>query len=148
MPWGKKLDVKRADNGVWSVVVPEVKDGVYRYSFVVDGVKVYDPASPTAGETSALAFVGNENVFYAMKKVPHGAVAQRYYESKNLKTTRRLHVWTPAGYEQSTDKLPVLYLRSEEHTSELQSRQYLVCRLLLEKNNITERIVLICISCQ
>src|SRR3712207_8119100 len=27
-------------------------------------------------------------------------------------------------------------LRSEEHTSELQSRQYLVCRLLLEKNKI------------
>src|SRR3712207_7881098 len=26
--------------------------------------------------------------------------------------------------------------RSEEHTSELQSRQYLVCRLLLEKTNI------------
>src|SRR3712207_8003795 len=28
---------------------------------------------------------------------------------------------------------PSLPLRSEEHTSELQSRQYLVCRLLLEK---------------
>src|SRR3712207_7571597 len=27
-------------------------------------------------------------------------------------------------------------LRSEEHTSELQSRQYLVCRLLLEKKNL------------
>src|SRR3712207_7882867 len=27
--------------------------------------------------------------------------------------------------------------RSEEHTSELQSRQYLVCRLLLEKTNIS-----------
>src|SRR3712207_9573874 len=27
-------------------------------------------------------------------------------------------------------------LRSEEHTSELQSRQYLVCRLLLEKKKI------------
>src|SRR3712207_8146603 len=27
--------------------------------------------------------------------------------------------------------------RSEEHTSELQSRQYLVCRLLLENNNST-----------
>src|SRR3712207_7134370 len=26
--------------------------------------------------------------------------------------------------------------RSEEHTSELQSRQYLVCRLLLEKNKV------------
>src|SRR3712207_7712703 len=30
---------------------------------------------------------------------------------------------------------PHLRLRSEEHTSELQSRQYLVCRLLLEKKN-------------
>src|SRR3712207_8709879 len=29
----------------------------------------------------------------------------------------------------------LLFLRSEEHTSELQSRQYLVCRLLLEKKN-------------
>src|SRR3712207_8287383 len=29
------------------------------------------------------------------------------------------------------------WLRSEEHTSELQSRQYLVCRLLLEKKNKT-----------
>src|SRR3712207_8217863 len=28
--------------------------------------------------------------------------------------------------------------RSEEHTSELQSRQYLVCRLLLEKKKIQE----------
>src|SRR3712207_8281192 len=30
-------------------------------------------------------------------------------------------------------------LRSEEHTSELQSRQYLVCRLLLEKKNDSAR---------
>src|SRR3712207_8803773 len=29
----------------------------------------------------------------------------------------------------------LMMLRSEEHTSELQSRQYLVCRLLLEKKN-------------
>src|SRR3712207_8433702 len=29
------------------------------------------------------------------------------------------------------------WVRSEEHTSELQSRQYLVCRLLLEKTKVT-----------
>src|SRR3712207_7857580 len=29
-----------------------------------------------------------------------------------------------------------LWIRSEEHTSELQSRQYLVCRLLLEKKKL------------
>src|SRR3712207_3430036 len=35
-------------------------------------------------------------------------------------------------------------MRSEEHTSELQSRQYLVCRLLLEKK---KKIMLSCSSC-
>src|SRR3712207_7284274 len=30
--------------------------------------------------------------------------------------------------------------RSEEHTSELQSRQYLVCRLLLEKKNTNDKV--------
>src|SRR3712207_8686563 len=33
------------------------------------------------------------------------------------------------------DRFMAAALRSEEHTSELQSRQYLVCRLLLEKKN-------------
>src|SRR3712207_8476370 len=33
--------------------------------------------------------------------------------------------------------------RSEEHTSELQSRQYLVCRLLLEKKNKSRHVAFI-----
>src|SRR5258707_3132533 len=33
------------------------------------------------------------------------------------------------------EKAASIDVRSEEHTSELQSRQYLVCRLLLEKKN-------------
>src|SRR3712207_7309763 len=33
--------------------------------------------------------------------------------------------------------------RSEEHTSELQSRQYLVCRLLLEKKNTNHSLSLV-----
>src|SRR3712207_7720132 len=41
---------------------------------------------------------------------------------------------TKTGY--STDAASLEKLRrSEEHTSELQSRQYVVCRLLLEKKN-------------
>src|SRR3712207_7931688 len=35
-------------------------------------------------------------------------------------------------------------IRSEEHTSELQSRQYLVCRLLLEKKKQTQSFSSIC----
>src|SRR3712207_7024057 len=39
-------------------------------------------------------------------------------------------------YRHCGQKATVIF-RSEEHTSELQSRQYLVCRLLLEKKKIT-----------
>src|SRR3712207_6929245 len=44
---------------------------------------------------------------------------------------------SPSSAAQSAHALcPVPpWLRSEEHTSELQSRQYIVCRLLLEKKN-------------
>src|SRR3712207_8713183 len=38
-----------------------------------------------------------------------------------------------ASIPSTVGSLSALRLRSEEHTSELQSRQYLVCRLLLEK---------------
>src|SRR3712207_7215831 len=41
-----------------------------------------------------------------------------------------------------TTVLLTLGLRSEEHTSELQSRQYLVCRLLLEKKKQLKYVML------
>src|SRR3712207_8196273 len=42
---------------------------------------------------------------------------------------------TELRFLQVVPATPDLTGRSEEHTSELQSRQYLVCRLLLEKKN-------------
>src|SRR3712207_8539834 len=39
------------------------------------------------------------------------------------------------GYVAGVPAVAQRLVRSEEHTSELQSRQYLVCRLLLEKKN-------------
>src|SRR3712207_8575902 len=45
---------------------------------------------------------------------------------------------TMTGFAKEAVRLYSALERSEEHTSELQSRQYLVCRLLLEKKkNIT-----------
>src|SRR3712207_7316774 len=61
---------------------------------------------------------------------PHaGAVVHRGYRHAVRKRMCREHGQVPAPVRP----------RSEEHTSELQSRQYLVCRLLLEKkkNNTT-----------
>src|SRR3712207_8223912 len=52
------------------------------------------------------------------------AYAPRAAEVKEGLASGRCHVNSTCGE---------LSFRSEEHTSELQSRQYLVCRLLLEK---------------
>src|SRR3712207_7422675 len=43
---------------------------------------------------------------------------------------------------QMNESLLLPLLRSEEHTSELQSRQYLVCRLLLEKKKQLKQLLL------
>ena len=111
LPYGAPIRFVKQDNGVWTARVKGIQPGFYRYGFNVDGVSVYDPKSELAGETRALLKVqpkGDE--FFAMKDVPHGAVSQRWYYSKTLGTMRRMHVWTPAGYEKGDQKLPVLYL--------------------------------------
>src|SRR5437879_7993003 len=48
-------------------------------------------------------------------------------------TRRAGRRFPPLGARQLFNRHPLLHLRSEEHTSELQSPMYLVCRLLLEK---------------
>jgi enterochelin esterase-like enzyme len=42
--------------------------------------------------------------------VPHGAVAEVFYQSKTLGRMRRMHVYTPPGYEKGEGKFPVFYL--------------------------------------
>src|SRR3712207_7833488 len=61
---------------------------------------------------------------------------------EHIRDPRRRHAgsgWTGGGSQRRLRprRLVVRVLRSEEHTSELQSRQYLVCRLLLEKKKTT-----------
>ena len=106
LPWDKPVVFQKAENGVWKGVCEGLDDGVFRYNFTVDGVRVQDPKAPLSAEQSSLLTKGAGYI----KDVPHGAVAQRFYWSKNLQEMRRMHVWTPAGYEKSADKLPVLYL--------------------------------------
>src|SRR3712207_6969288 len=57
-------------------------------------------------------------------------LARKLVEDKSPMILRELAL--AMSYEPAEKAIPVL-VRSEEHTSELQSRQYLVCRLLLEK---------------
>src|SRR3712207_6990333 len=50
-----------------------------------------------------------------------------------LRLTTELHARSKNGQPPQRTTGVAITSRSEEHTSELQSRQYLVCRLLLEK---------------
>src|SRR2546422_5756660 len=57
--------------------------------------------------------------------------ASRRGESRDARAEPRAHVRIPVARREYEH---VLVVRSEEHTSELQSRLHLVCRLLPEKN--------------
>src|SRR3712207_8730160 len=59
---------------------------------------------------------------------PEGAMDYPYFKSVAPETDKH-----SIGIEAVRELQHFTSLRSEEHTSELQSRQYLVCRLLLEK---------------
>src|SRR5687767_15735075 len=68
---------------------------------------------------------------FRSERVGSGAVASR------LRGRARRPRMTAGVFEKTVERIhyAVLLVRSEEHTSELQSLAYLVCRLLLEKKN-------------
>jgi enterochelin esterase family protein len=110
---GQAAALTKGDNGVWSTTVGPVEPGAYRYNFNVDGVATIDPRSPSTSESNtnvwSMVYVpGSE--FMDTKNVPHGAVSEVHYFSTALNGWRRLHVYTPPGYETGNDKYPVFYL--------------------------------------
>lgn len=110
--FGSRVEFVKNAEGVWSATIPDVKAGAYRYNFVVDGVTVYDPKFPTINDTKPVAVITHpgEDDFFTMKNVPHGALSQVYYSSSTTGTTRRMHIWTPTGYANGNEQLPVFYL--------------------------------------
>src|SRR5690554_7598075 len=62
----------------------------------------------------------------------------QFFESKGFSylASKQIDFYCPCSKERMIENLKNMY-RSEEHTSELQSRPHLVCRLLLEKKKKT-----------
>jgi enterochelin esterase family protein len=79
----------------------------------VDGVATIDPRSPSISESNAnvwsMVYVAGAD-FMDAKNIPHGSVASVPYFSTALNAWRRLHVYTPPGYETGNAKYPVFYL--------------------------------------
>jgi enterochelin esterase family protein len=110
---GQNSALTKADNGVWELTLPPLDSGAYRYTFTVDGVATIDPRNPVISESNnnvwSLVYVAGSDLFDS-KNVAHGAVAEITYKSSTLGRDRRMHVYTPPGYENGRDRYPVFYL--------------------------------------
>jgi len=108
------IAMQRQENGVWEHTIGPIEPGVFRYNFVVDGITVVDPRNPLTSESltgsKSLYEVAGNPLFDVDTKIPHGAVSVVNYWSPVTKSMRRMHVYTPAGYANSSARLPVLYL--------------------------------------
>jgi enterochelin esterase-like enzyme len=109
--------LQKSGDGVWSVTVGPLEPEIYNYNFTIDGVKTIDPNNPEvkSGSTpstisSILEIRGAHPAFYDAQNVPHGEIHTIWYESKSLKTIRRMTIYTPPGYDRGNTRYPALYL--------------------------------------
>ena len=110
------VDLKEGQEGVWEYTTPEpLKPELYSYSFIVDGLRMNDPANvylirDVSTLTNVFIIGGDRADFYKVNPVPHGTVSRIWYDSPALGLERRMTVYTPVGYETSGKRYPVLYL--------------------------------------
>src|SRR5262245_52830727 len=113
---GANIKMTRDDAGVWSATVGPLAPQLWGYWFLADGVRALDPNNAETERDGAryenlLMISGTESAWWDFKDVPHGTVQAVWYPSPTLKlANRRMMVYTPPGYETSTQKYPVLYL--------------------------------------
>lgn len=106
--------VKNAD-GVWEFTSQALSPELYSYTFVVDGLRMPDPANvfqirDTATITNVFLIDGDYADYYKINDIPHGTVSKVWYDSPTLGRDRRMTVYTPAGYEKGDKRYPVFYL--------------------------------------
>src|SRR2546425_8702158 len=96
----------------------------------------------TAQQASEMPFVDHDDVIEAFPSnrpddaLGEGILPGRSRGDEDLAHPQAFH----ASYEHiAVGSVPIAEQRSEEHTSELQSLAYLVCRLLLEKKKLFEQ---------
>lgn len=108
-------DLVKNDNGVWEYTSAVLEPELYKYSFTVDGLRMPDPSNvyrirDISTITDVFLIEGDYADNYKVNDVPHGTVSKVWYPSERLGHNRRLTVYTPAGYETSGKRYPVLYL--------------------------------------
>ncbi len=109
------IPMTKGADGVWTLTTKPLDSELYMYLFEVDGVATTDPNNPYVYRDFAIVsnifIVGNGQAdLYKVNDVPHGSLTHCWYDSPGLGMDRRINIYTPAGYETSGKKYPVLYL--------------------------------------
>jgi enterochelin esterase-like enzyme len=111
-----RLSMQKDEDGVWSVTTDPLEPDLYGYSFVIDGVSLFDPANPVIKPnllfTSSLVHVpGPSSLPWEVNDIPRGALHRHFYRSGVVGDQGEFHVYTPPGYDPAAGKqYPVLYL--------------------------------------
>jgi len=113
--WGTQVEMMRNDTGMYQLSIESLPSEMYTYSYFVDGVKSVDPNNIMVvrdGTRNESMFMvpGEKATMYGVNDLPHGTLQKVWYSSATLGLTRLMYVYTPAGYNESTEKLPVFYL--------------------------------------
>lgn len=104
----------RNEQGVWEYRSEPLASELYNYSFTVDGrTGLHDPQSSyfmrdINTQMNYFVVPGGRGDTYVAQDVAHGTLAKVWYEVDGI--SRRMSVYTPAGYEQGKRRYPVLYL--------------------------------------
>jgi enterochelin esterase family protein len=107
------MPMQRGSGGLWSCVSGPVAPEIYEYNLFADGARVIDYKNPATKNrfTSFVQVPGPEPALYDLRETPHGTVHQHWYHSAITGAARRMHIYTPPGYETETARrYPVLYL--------------------------------------
>ena len=108
-------NLTKDEKGLWTFTSQPLESDLYSYTVVIDGFKTTDPGNvyiirDVASVFNVFIVDGGKGDLYQVSKVPHGSVTRRWYDSPGNGMPRRVTVYTPAGYEKSKEKYPVLYL--------------------------------------
>lgn len=111
----KPVAMIKNDSNVYELKVGPLASDMYEYRFIVDGIPTLDPNNNAVTRDgtyveSRLLVPGPLGDLIGVQDVPHGKVTAVWYHSPALGGQRRMHVYTPPGYEEGKDKYPVMYL--------------------------------------
>lgn len=112
----KPLPMQKDERGVWSATTDPLEPDIYAYSFVVDGLRMVDPANSLLkynllNSDSQVHVPGPATLAWEINDVPHGVLHRHLYKSAIIGDERPFVVYTPPGYDARAERTyPVLYL--------------------------------------